>query len=62
MTLKMLLDVCCPETIIHLLFADNVSINGTARSLSQLLAGDRLSLKVKQIEVRNFEFKAYMEG
>ena len=62
MTLKVLLGVCCPETTIHLLFADNVSISGTVHSLSQLLAEDRLSLKVKQIEIKNFEFKAYMEG
>ncbi len=62
MTLKTLLEVCYPETTIHLLFKDNVSISGTVHSLSQLLAEDKLSLKVRQIEVRNFEFKAYMEG
>lgn len=62
MTLRTLLDVCYPETTIHLLFEDNVSISGTVRSLSQLLADDKLSQKVRQIEVRNFEFKAYMGG
>lgn len=62
MTLKTLLEVSYPGTTIHLLFKDNVSISGTVRSLSQLLAEDKLSLKVRQIEVRNFEFKAYMEG
>lgn len=62
MTLKTLLEVCCPETTIHLLFEDNVSISGTVQSLSQLLADDKLSQKVRQIEVRNFEFKAYMGG
>lgn len=62
MTLRTLLDVCYPETTIHLLFEDNVSISGTVRSLSQLLAYDKLSQKVRQIEVRNFEFKAYMGG